>query len=59
MTAAETALAGTGVPAAGHAVHANLTAPGLYERALRRGEGRLSADGAFMAITGIHTGRSV
>ena len=58
MTAAETALAGTGVPPA-HAVHANLTAPGLYEQALRRGEGRLSAEGAFMAITGVHTGRSV
>ena len=58
MTAAETALAGTGVPAR-HVVHANLTAPGLYELALRHGEGRLSADGAFMAITGVHTGRSV
>ncbi|CAA9217712.1 MAG: Phosphoenolpyruvate carboxykinase [ATP] [uncultured Acetobacteraceae bacterium] len=58
MTAAETALVGTGVPAK-HAVHANFTAPGLYEQALRRGEGRLSADGAFMAITGVHTGRSV
>src|SRR5918998_4296658 len=58
MTAAETALAGTGVPAK-HAVHSNLTAPGLYEQALRRAEGRLSAEGAFMAVTGVHTGRSV
>jgi len=54
----ETALAGTGVTAIGP-VHANLTAPGLYAQALQRGEGRLSADGAFMAITGQHTGRSV
>ena len=45
-------------PARRH-VHANLTAPGLTEHALRRGEGRLSADGAFMAVTGVHTGRSV
>src|SRR4051812_47555655 len=58
MTMAETALAGTGV-STGTTVHANLTAPGLYEHALRRGEGRLSADGAFMAVTGVHTGRSV
>ncbi|WP_135468279.1 phosphoenolpyruvate carboxykinase [Crenalkalicoccus roseus] len=52
------ALAGTGVSSAG-TVHANLTAAGLYEHAIRRGEGRLSADGAFMAVTGVHTGRSV
>jgi phosphoenolpyruvate carboxykinase (ATP) len=58
MTSKENALAGTGV-AGGAAVHANLTAPGLYGHALRRGEGRLSADGAFMAATGQHTGRSV
>jgi phosphoenolpyruvate carboxykinase (ATP) len=58
MTSADTALSGTGV--AGPAeIHANLTAAGLYAHALRRGEGRLSADGAFMAITGQHTGRSV
>ncbi len=54
----EAALAGTGVTAVGP-IHANLTAPGLYAQALQRGEGRLSADGAFMAITGQHTGRSV
>jgi phosphoenolpyruvate carboxykinase (ATP) len=58
MTLAETALAGTGVTTLSD-VHANLTAPGLYDHALRRGEGRLSADGAFMAVTGVHTGRSV
>jgi phosphoenolpyruvate carboxykinase (ATP) len=58
MTLAETALAGTGVTTRSD-VHANLTAPGLYDHALRRGEGRLSADGAFMAVTGVHTGRSV
>ncbi|MDN3565335.1 phosphoenolpyruvate carboxykinase [Paeniroseomonas aquatica] len=58
MSAPETALAGTGVANA-NALHANLTAAGLYEHALRRGEGRLSAEGAFMAVTGVHTGRSV
>ncbi|MDU7520769.1 MAG: phosphoenolpyruvate carboxykinase (ATP) [Roseomonas mucosa] len=52
-----TSLKGTGVSA--DTVHANLTAAGLYAHALRRGEGRLSADGAFMAVTGQHTGRSV
>ncbi|MBK1661898.1 phosphoenolpyruvate carboxykinase [Paracraurococcus ruber] len=58
MSLADIALAGTGVTT-GSTVHANLTAPGLVDHALRRGEGRLSADGAFMAVTGIHTGRSV
>ena len=58
MSAPETALAGTGVASA-TTVHANLTAAGLYAHALRRGEGRLSAEGAFMAVTGVHTGRSV
>ncbi len=53
-----TALAGTGVAATG-ALHANLEAAALVGEALRRGEGRLSEDGAFMAITGQHTGRSV
>jgi phosphoenolpyruvate carboxykinase (ATP) len=53
-----TALSGTGVSAGGE-VHANLTTPGLVAHALRRGEGRLSADGAFIAVTGQHTGRSV
>ena len=53
-----TSLFGTGV-ASGNPVHANLTAPLLVQHALSRGEGRLSADGAFIAITGVHTGRSV
>jgi phosphoenolpyruvate carboxykinase (ATP) len=54
----QAALAGTGVHAA-RKLHANLTAPALVENALRRGEGRLSADGALVVKTGIHTGRSV
>jgi phosphoenolpyruvate carboxykinase (ATP) len=58
MSSPESALAGTGVAARGD-VHANLTAPALVQQALRRGEGRLSADGAFIAVTGAHTGRSV
>jgi phosphoenolpyruvate carboxykinase (ATP) len=53
-----TALAGTGVHATGP-IHANLEAAGLVSEAIRRGEGRLSASGAFVAITGQHTGRSV
>ena len=58
-TAASTGpLAGTGVTSTAD-IHANLTAAGLYAHALRRGEGRLSADGAFIAVTGQHTGRSV
>jgi phosphoenolpyruvate carboxykinase (ATP) len=51
-------LAGTGVSTA-RPVHANLTAPALVAQALRRGEGRLSSDGALMVETGVHTGRSV
>jgi phosphoenolpyruvate carboxykinase (ATP) len=58
MSSEKAALAGTGV--AGPAeVHANLTAAGLIAHAMRRGEGRLSADGAFIGVTGQHTGRSV
>ncbi|MBY0336061.1 MAG: phosphoenolpyruvate carboxykinase [Acetobacteraceae bacterium] len=53
-----TALAGTGVSAGGP-VLPNLAAAELVGHALRRGEGRLSADGAFIALTGQHTGRSV
>ncbi len=51
-------LAGTGVHLAS-ALHANLTAPALVAHSLRKGEGRLSADGAIIVRTGIHTGRSV
>ena len=51
-------LAGTGVRECA-ALHANLTAPALVTAALRKGEGRLSADGALMVETGVHTGRSV
>ncbi|MGC9269181.1 phosphoenolpyruvate carboxykinase (ATP) [Acidiphilium sp.] len=40
------------------ALHANLTAPALVTHAIRRGEGRLSADGALIVQTGLHTGRS-
>ncbi len=39
-------------------VHYNLEAAALYEEAIRRGEARLSADGALVAYTGQHTGRS-
>ncbi len=52
------ALAGTGVRGA-TAIHANLSAPALTTHALRLGEGRLSADGALIVRTGVHTGRSV
>ncbi len=51
-------LSGTGV-SSGNPVHANLTAAQLVQHALIRGEGRLSAQGAFIALTGVHTGRSV
>ena len=39
-------------------VHWNLGAAGLIEHAIRRGEGSLTEDGAFVAITTPHTGRS-
>jgi phosphoenolpyruvate carboxykinase (ATP) len=52
------ALAGSGVQVS-CPVHSNQTAPALVAAALRRGEGRLSTDGAFMVETGAHTGRSV
>jgi len=39
-------------------VHWNLTAPHLYEYALRRREGELGLGGAFVVNTGRHTGRS-
>ncbi len=36
----------------------NLSAGRLVEEAIKRNEGTLSKDGAFVALTGIHTGRS-
>jgi len=51
-------LAGTGVRVAA-TLHANLTAPALVAHSLRRQEGKLSADGALIVRTGVHTGRSV
>src|SRR5436190_23175649 len=41
----------------GH-IHWNLTAPHLYEHAVRRHEGELGLGGAFVVNTGRHTGRS-
>jgi len=51
-------LAGTGLRGAA-ILHSNLMPARLVTHALRRGEGRLSADGALIVETGIHTGRSV
>ena len=39
-------------------VHHNLLEAELVEMAVKRGEGRLAATGAFVAQTGVHTGRS-
>ena len=39
-------------------VYYNLTAPLLYEEAIRRNEAKLTAQGALVAYTGQHTGRS-
>jgi len=41
-----------------HPVHWNLTAPHLYEHAMRRREGEIGLGGSFVANTGRHTGRS-
>jgi phosphoenolpyruvate carboxykinase (ATP) len=51
-------LLGTGVAGA-RAIHANETATALTEHFVRRGEGKLSEDGAMVVETGVHTGRSV
>ena len=51
-------LKGTGVSMAA-SIHANLTAPELCAHALERHEARLSANGALIVRTGVHTGRSV
>lgn len=40
------------------AVHWNLDAAGLYEHAIRRQEGKIAKGGAFVALTGEHTGRA-
>ena len=40
------------------AVHWNLTAPGLYEHAIRGNEATIVVGGALCAATGHHTGRS-
>jgi phosphoenolpyruvate carboxykinase (ATP) len=40
------------------ALYWNFGAPELYEQALRRGEGIVTADGALAVETGSHTGRS-
>src|SRR5579864_5183993 len=39
-------------------VHWNLPTAALYEEAVRRNEGVLSADGPLACLTGRHTGRS-
>src|SRR5688572_22619655 len=39
-------------------VHWNQSAPELFEQAIMRGEGKVSRDGAFVANTTPHTGRS-
>jgi phosphoenolpyruvate carboxykinase (ATP) len=55
---AAAALSGTGVHPS-RAVLANLSPAALMGQAVRRQEGRLSADGALIVSTGAHTGRSV
>ena len=50
-------LSGTGLLSAAR-VHDNLGPAALTTLALQRGEGRLSADGALVVETGVHTGRS-
>src|ERR1700722_4881457 len=40
------------------AAYFNLSAPALYEEAVRRGEGHVAANGPLVVRTGVHTGRS-
>ena len=40
------------------AVNCNLSAPALYEEAVRRGEGHVAKCGPLVVLTGLHTGRS-
>jgi phosphoenolpyruvate carboxykinase (ATP) len=56
-TKAENQLAEHGLTPAGR-LHWNLTPAELVEHAVWRGEGRLSADGSFVAVTVPHTGRA-
>jgi phosphoenolpyruvate carboxykinase (ATP) len=58
LQSAHSPLAATGV-ISGSALHPNLTAPQLVMHAIRRNEGQISADGALIVRTGVHTGRSV
>ncbi|MGH7482930.1 MAG: phosphoenolpyruvate carboxykinase (ATP) [Longimicrobiales bacterium] len=53
----DTTLAAHGLKVVGE-VHWNLAPAELVEHAVRNGEGRFSADGAFVAVTSPHTGRS-
>ena len=39
-------------------VNLNLSAPALYEEAVRRGEGQVAKNGPLVVLTGQHTGRS-
>jgi phosphoenolpyruvate carboxykinase (ATP) len=50
-------LAAHGIATSAH-VYWNLSAPVLYEHALRRNEGVLTVNGPLMCRTGLHTGRS-
>lgn len=56
-TRAQNQLAAQGLTPAGR-LHWNLTPAELVEHAVWRGEGRLSADGSFVAVTRPHTGRA-
>src|SRR5688500_5901668 len=53
----ETTLATLGLTPGGE-VYRNLSPAELVEEAVRRGEGTLTADGAFVGVTTPHTGRS-